>query len=181
MSLPNESEKSGLAKPGALTSTEIRRLMTYDPETGVCRWLVNRGTRSLAGNVAGSPHCEGYLHCRIYRKQYMLHRLIWLWMTGEWPRNQIDHVNGNRIDNRWANLRDVLPHENNQNRALISKNNNTSGLIGIYWSTRDKNWRAQLRHKGKLYNIGRYATVEDALRARNAFKFKMHTYAPVLR
>lgn len=90
-----------------------RSLFSYDAETGLLTWLVHRGTRARAGAVAGGVNGDGYRHVCVNRRMFKVHRLAWLLHFGAWPEHEIDHVNGQRDDNRIANLRDV-PHALNQ-------------------------------------------------------------------
>ena len=82
-----------------------RRTLSYDLETGQVRWKTRTGQRSKIGALVGSSH-EGYLRVKRDGRLYMLHRLAWFIHTGEWPKYEIDHINGDRRDNRMANLRD---------------------------------------------------------------------------
>lgn len=120
-----------------LTQEIVRQIFDYDPETGKVLWLVrdvkwfnSTSARSSQhtcviwnNRYAGKPFGnlrkkDGYLESKIFDKLYKLHRLIWLWMTGEWPKYEIDHINGVRNDNRWINLRDVTHRENMMNQKI---------------------------------------------------------------
>lgn len=101
----------------AITITKVKHLLTYDPETGLFTWT-NPRRASMRGLVAGAAHGSGYVSIKIGSTKVFAHRLAWFWMTGEWPRNHIDHINQDRADNRWANLRDVTAFQNAQNVTL---------------------------------------------------------------
>jgi len=111
-------------------------------------------------------------HRRIERKgkQYLAHRLIWLYVYGKFPDDQIDHINGDPSDNRIENLRDVTNQENNKNR---SKNcNNTSGHIGVCWDKDAEKWRARIDVNGGTKHLGYFNVLEDAVAARQAASVK---------
>jgi len=97
---------------------QLQNLLNYDPDTGVFTWRddlpVKRGPR-VAGKRAGSRNAEGYLYVEINRRKYKTSRLAFLWMTGEWPTFCVDHINRDRSDDRWCNLRDVTRSENRIN------------------------------------------------------------------
>ena len=98
-----------------LTQAELKQLLIYDPVTGVFINRVTRNSQALIGNEAGTNHPDGYRHMKINHKCYLAHRLAWLYVHGEWPDGQIDHINGNRKDNRIENLRLVCNKQNSEN------------------------------------------------------------------
>lgn len=146
-----------------ITQKRLKELLDYDPATGEFRWRVNRGGIQ-AGSVAGGDNGNGYLVISIDEKLYRSHRLAWLFVYGYIPEYQIDHVNGKRADNRLANLREVSPQCNAQNRDIYS--NNTSGFIGVSWHKRDRKWQARIVINGKLIYLGLYPTALEAALAR---------------
>src|SRR5262245_14923519 len=84
------------------SAERVRQLLKYSPETGELRWRVSRrGRGARLGRDAGAGHAKGYRRVSVDGRDYLVHRVIWLWMTGEWPAAQIDHRNGVRDDNRW--------------------------------------------------------------------------------
>src|SRR6267142_689238 len=99
-----------------LTAEEVRAIMDYDPLTGIVRWKVRRGSTAPAGGIVGSLSNKGYLTVRINYKLYLLHRIIWLLVTGQWPVNQIDHRNLMTADNKWTNLREATCPQNHGNK-----------------------------------------------------------------
>ena len=123
-----------------LTQSEVKRLFDFNAETGVVTRLVTRGYRAKAGDTVGSINDRGYMTVKIINSTYMLHRVIWLWVYGEFPPHDIDHINGDRADNRLVNLRAVTRQENMKNRCLSK--NNKSGTTGVYWSGQKK-WLAR--------------------------------------
>jgi len=93
-----------------------------------------------------------------------MHRLAWLYMTGEWPENQIDHINHIGTDNRWVNLRDT--DENPMNRGM--QGNNTSGFTGVSWHKYGKKWQAEMQVGGEHIHIGYFTNKQQAIDARKS-------------
>ena len=153
-----------------LTAEYLRSVLDYDPESGIFTWKVRTSNRVKVGDVAGRPGVNGYLQISVQSRLYQAHRLAWLYMCGSWPKDQIDHINRNRSDNRIANLREVTNKQNNQNRSKSS--NNTSGHPGIYWHKQSSKWQAKITHSQKQIHLGLFATIEEALAARKAGELK---------
>lgn len=142
----------------------IEENLCYTAETGELTWLHDRANGKVKfGSVAGSKTRVGYLQVRIFGKYYKIHRLVWLIETGNWPNEQIDHINRVKSDNRFGNLRDATNYENCLNRGRVSK----SGVVGVTWDKVNKMWLSQTYIDGKAKNLGRYKTVEDASSAYN--------------
>jgi len=142
-----------------ITQEEVKRLLHYDPETGVMTRKVRTSNRIKVGDVFGSPNSDGYLQGRLHSKLIAVHRLAFLYMTGEMPP-KVDHKNRIVTDNRWENLRPASNSLNSRNSKLRS--DNTSGCKGVYWFKRTKRWYAVVN---KQY-IGSFATIEEAVSAR---------------
>ena len=158
------------------TAHQLREMISYDPVTGVFKWLYNsRNTR--IGQEAG--YRDRYVQIGISGRVYTAHRLAWLYMTGEWPTADLDHINGDKHDNRWDNLREADRSENNQNLGMRS--DNKSGFKGVWWNQANRNWSAQIQHRGKRHCLGNYPTPEEAYAAYLAAKRKLHTFQPVPR
>ena len=149
-----------------LTAEYLRSVLHYAQETGIFTWKVSTSRRVKAGYIAGSLDGGGYLSIKVCSRPYLAHRLAWLYTYGEWPKDQIDHINRNRSDNRISNLRDVSHKQNGQNASKPS--NNTSGHPGVYWHKRDSKWVAQIRHNYKQINLGCFTNIEEAVSARKA-------------
>ncbi len=150
-----------------ISQGELKRLLSYDPESGVFTRRVGAG-RWPAGSIAGSldttPVTGGYIKIYLRGRRYRAHRLAWLYMTGEWP-DQIDHISHDRADNRWSNLRDVAKTENSRNRTLNS--NNKSGFRGVSWHKQTGKWLAYINPSPRFRkSIGYYDTIIDAVAAR---------------
>ena len=144
----------------------VRDLFNYDPESGIVIRRMSQSGSGPVGSVVGSPDKDGYLVVRIDYKQYKLHRIIWLWMTGRWPDPEVDHENHIHDDNKWKNLRRATRLQNSRNRT-ISKNN-TSGVCGVSWVKRDEKWRARIWVNGKVRHLLYTDDYDAAVTAREA-------------
>lgn len=151
MSKSNASKVKGL-----LTQERLKQLLSYNKLDGTFTWIVNVSNVRV-GTQAGAPHAKGYTHIRIDRKHYLAHRLAWLYEYGEWPKDQLDHINRNKKDNRICNLRDVSGRENQCNNSR-----NTSGFPGVSWMPKRGKWRAAIHIDGKNTHLGEYLSVERA-------------------
>jgi hypothetical protein len=152
------------------TPERLREAFDYDPSTGIVTRRITLGPTAMAGSVVGTLGGK-YLQVMLDRKIYMLHRLIWCWMTGCWVAGQIDHIDRDALNNKWDNLREATPSEQMGNTGL--RPNNTSGFRGVYWvSDRDK-WLAVITRNGKFTYLGRFDDIEEAAavaaRAREEF------------
>jgi hypothetical protein len=154
-----------------ITPEVIRELLAYDPETGIFTRRVKRNKWPV-GSVTGRAHNCGYFQIDVLGKRFLAHRLAWAYVHGVWPTHQIDHINGNRSDNRISNLREATPEENGANRTTLDSRN-TSGVRGVYWARRDKRWRAQICLSGKRMYLGNYHSKADAAAAYNAAAIKL--------
>lgn len=145
--------------------------LAYDQASGVFTWRIRPSQRTMLGTIAGSIDTHGYRQIRYRRKMYLAHRLAWLFMTGDWPTMQIDHINGDRLDNRWTNLRQASHSVNSQNRRWPTKRNK-SGVLGVF---RDgAKWRACIRVKGKTIGLGTFDSLDAAGNAYICAKRRLH-------
>ena len=149
-----------------LTAEYLRSILSYDPETGIFTRKVSTSTSVKVGDVAGSPDGHGYLQIRVQSRPHKAHRLAWLYVYGEWPKDQLDHINRIRTDNRISNLREVTNKQNLQNAG--KRSNNTSGHPGVCWNKQNSKWRAQIMHNYKHTHLGYFSTLEEAISARKA-------------
>jgi hypothetical protein len=162
-----------------LTAQRLREVIRYSPEIGEFRWSVGR--RGIAkGSLAGSPNGHGYLRITIDGKRYCAHRLAWLFMTGKWPAHDIDHINGDRSDNRFSNLREATRAENMQNIGPRQRQN-TSGLTGVSPCKITGKWLASITVDRRSIYIGRFATKEEARAAFLSKKATLHKFQPTPR
>lgn len=152
-----------------ITQKQLKGFVNYSPMTGLFSWKYSRGS-TKAGRVAGWTCDDCYIKIQINGKAYGAHRLAVLYMTGNFPEHEIDHINHDALDNRWHNLRSVTHLENGKNQSLFR--NNASGHTGVYRQNhRGKptgKWLAHIRVNGVRIWLGTHATKSDAIAARAA-------------
>ena len=169
-----------MTKTDLPTPETLRKLLSYDPDTGLLTWkrrpiemfatknaFKSWNTR-YCGNLAfGSIDGRGYRQGAIFSKYCLGHRVAYAVYYGVWPVGDIDHINGDRADNRIANLRDVTRSENQRNSKIPS--NNTSGRIGVSWHSNTRKWLASIGvGERKQKHLGIFTNIEDAIAARAA-------------
>lgn len=157
------AEARAANKPTKLTAERLRQLLEYDPETGKFTWKVSTSSRVFKGMLAGTAHIKGYITIGLDKKNYLAHRLAWLYMTGKWPPDQIDHINGDRSDSCFSNLR-LATHAENMRNSKLNKNS-SSGVKGVYWSTEKKIWVARIYVDNCAIHLGLFTDIEDAATA----------------
>ena len=152
-----------------LSQTDLKYVLHYEPDTGIFTWKNTMKGLATRGSVAGNmDKTRGYIRIRIHGLRYAAHRLAWLYMTGEWPKDQLDHINGIRNDNRFINLREV----DNQKNQFNSKPRNSTGYKGVYRS-RDR-FKSSIRAGKIIKHLGVFDRPEDAHNAYVKASFMMH-------
>lgn len=136
-----------------MTQHRLKELLSYDPDTGIFTWI------KRSNNTAGAVDAYGYTVIRIDTVLYKAHRLAWLYMHGEFPAGNLDHINQVKSDNRIDNLRVVSQSQNMQNLA---------GVKGISWDKTRAKWCARIKVMYKDIYLGRFINKDDAIAARKA-------------
>jgi hypothetical protein len=131
-------------------------LLAYDPATGVFTWKCDRRGKAKAGDIAGSTTAKGYRAIQICKKAHYAHRLAWLFTHGEWPKWEIDHINGDGLDNRICNLREATHIQNAANKKVSTKSK--TGYPGVWLLKKSGRWQAKIR----LQRLGEFDTQEEA-------------------
>ncbi len=161
-----------------LTAGRLHELLAYDADTGIFTRRISQTNRVKVGDVAGSPNQKGYINIMVDGRLYPAHRLSWLYVHGEWPQAQIDHLNGVRDDNRIANLREATNGQNKQNMRA-ARADNGSGLLGVRWHERDQRWHARIMLDGKAQHLGSFGTSDEAQAAYLAAKRQLHEFGEI--
>lgn len=155
-----------------MNQQQLREILSYDPDSGLFRWLVTRKGASKS-KAAGSKMTHGYIAIRIDGKDYTAHRLAWLYVYGVEPSGYIDHINGDRSDNRIVNLRDVSQVVNMQN-VYAAKSNSKTGLRGVSWHAQRKKYTARIKSGARYLSLGLHDTPEAAHAAYMEAKRRLH-------
>ena len=140
------------AKQLLLSASEARSIFSYNPDTGELR----RSVGQCAGSLAGGLTTRGYRHAYVRGTYFAVHRLCWLVHFGRWPDGDIDHINGDRLDNRICNLRSVTVFENNMNRRGAAPARNYG------FDRRKGKWRVYLRRQRSYKHLGYFSTEAEA-------------------
>jgi len=176
-----------------LTAKQLRAILHYDPDTGLFRWRegidhwragLPAGTKSRdrehgteyvkigLGTTSRGIQNRPYIILGVKKRVYRAHRLAWLYVYGEWPKKQVDHINGDGTDNRIVNLRLANYSENAINRGL--RRDNTSGHKGVSWSKKSQRWLAHIGYRKYVFHLGLFDTLEDAKAARDEAAKRLH-------
>lgn len=159
-----------------ITQARLMELLVYDSSSGRFTWRRAMGSRAVGGAPAGSLTAAGYWCIRLDGRLYQAHRLVWLWLHGEWPCYQIDHINGNRLDNRAANLRDIPNRLNRQNMHAARRDSRT-GILGV--GKYQGRYAARIRVDRKSVFLGTYESQRAAEAAYLAAKSQLHAAAVI--
>ena len=160
-----------------ITASRLRELLNYDPETGIFTRLTKWGSKGI-GDIPGTKSPQGYWYIGLDNRPYPAHRLAWLYMNGEWPQGDIDHINRNRLDNRIVNLRHTTRSTNLHNSSARG----SSGVKGVSLISPSRQrkskklWQARIQVNNQEYDLGSYYTLEEAAAAR---KFAEQLLIPV--
>ena len=148
-----------------MNQAEVKRKLSYCKLTGVFTWL----SGSRKGMQAGCAHNtkgKSYINLKVSGTSYLAHRLAFLYVTGRMPVNEVDHINGNGLDNSWRNMRDVTRSENGQNQKLFSTNK--SGITGVRYIKSRNKWRAIIMSNGSSRYLGDFKDKFNAICARKS-------------
>jgi hypothetical protein len=159
-----------------ISPKELSALLRYDPESGYLFWKPRgremfiseaswaRWNSRYSGMVAGSDGEDGngrpYRKITVFRKTYSAHRVAWAIMNGDWPKDQIDHIDRNPMNNAWRNLRPASSYENMNNRGL--QKNNLSGVSGVSWCKIRNLWRVRPMCGGRRVDGGYFQDIDIA-------------------
>lgn len=147
---------------------ELKECLSYDPVTGLLTWKKSIGQNVRTDQQAGYLNPRGYIQIQFKGKNHRAHRLAWYLHYGTCPKDQLDHVNGNRSDNRIENLREASNRENSQNRIL----HRDGRLFGCCFHKARKKWQAQIKINGKTKHIGYFNTELEAHEAYKKYLLK---------
>lgn len=163
-----------MAKVDSISAERLREIVNYDPETGEFTWKFCHRRRTNKDGKVGHLSASGYVQMYVDGINTRAHRLAWLYVHGVYPGGHIDHINGDRADNRIANLRDVAPAVNSQNRPAFSKANKLKA-VGVF--EYKGGFRAEITALGRRHHFGVYETLAEARAAYNAGKLILHSKA----
>ena len=159
----------------ALPSPDVlRQLLRYEPETGNLFWTARGQSKWWDTKYAGTLalHCmnaRGYRLGSIFNVKFTAHRVIFAMIHSRWPLGDVDHIDGNPLNNRISNLRDVSRAENTRNASI--RPSNRSGVVGVGWRAREGKWCAQIGIAGKCVFLGYFDSMSDAVEVRKAAEF----------
>jgi hypothetical protein len=158
----------------------VQQLLRYEGKSGKLFWRPRPlemfpdersgkiwNTRFANKEAFTAINANGYRHGTIFGRFYSAHRIIWAVEAGEWPPDQIDHINNDRLDNRWENLRKATVKENMRNRVR-SLTRSSSRFRGVFWSKANRNWVGAIYANGKRFNLGRFQCEVKAAEAYDA-------------
>jgi len=149
----------------------LKSLLEYNPATGGFTWLASRGSIKK-GSVAGGVYSGGYRGIGINGKIYYSHRLAWLYIRGSFPELMIDHIDGDKLNNKWCNLREADRTQNGYNSAM--KSNNTSGYKDVSFIKASGKWGSKIKVNGKNVWLGTFDSPKEASIAYNSVAKVLH-------
>jgi hypothetical protein len=154
---------------------ELKRVLSYNHETGVFTRKINRG-KHKAGDIAGTVMSRGYIRIGVNGRTYLAHRLAWLYVYGVWP-NEIDHVNHIKDDNRISNLRSVTHQENSRNQSKQNKKEGKNDVTGVLWCRQNKKWSVRIGVNNKRVYVGIFKDKFEAICARKSAENKYNFHS----
>ena len=162
-----------------VSHSQMLKILDYDPDTGVFTWKVRpRKNMSPGTRAGGINEANGYRYIRFLGIRPTEQRAVWFYMTGKFPEHTIDHINGNRSDNRFCNLREATRLEQNQNFPVRKS---SAGLTGVSWSDSSKKWKSQIKFNNKMKYLGVFNTKAEAHEAYLKAKSDLHKFCPQIR
>lgn len=156
---------------GQLTADQLKEVLEYDSLTGKFKRKLQAGS-AVPGDAAGSPNGNGRLRILVLGKKYYAHRLAFLYMTGKFPTDEVDHINLDPTDNRFENLRESTHWQNQWNKPVTSANR--SGFKGVHFSQKDRVWYANIWANKKRFGLGSFKDPAEAHAAYVAAAIKYH-------
>lgn len=160
-----------------ITKSRLDEVLSYEKETGEFTWIKSKGTK-IKGSIAGSVTKEGYLAIAIDGSKYLSHRLAFLTNYGSLPVYEIDHINGDKSDNRIINLREATNSLNQQNKIKARKDNKTS-LIGVGFHSASNKYRARITLNRKQIHLGLFDNEQEAFQAYVLAKRNLHQFCTI--
>lgn len=163
--MPNAAQKAAREpasiryRNSEITLERLKEVLSYDCQTGIFIWRVQLGWKGRVGQPAGTRHCGGYVSITIDRTAYLAHRLAWFYVTGRWPTDQIDHLDCDRSNNSFCNLREATNSQNNQNRRKLG---GRSKFKGVSWHIANRRWESRIKRDGRQIRLGLFRTEEEA-------------------
>ena len=154
-----------------LTQEYLKSILDYNSDTGIFTWKVNKSKRAKVGNIAGWEY-NGYREIEINNKKYKAHRLAWLYVNGKIPKNLIDHIDGDRSNNKISNLREATHQENSENYKIPKTNK--SGVKNVSWYKNLNKWVVSISIRKTKKTIGYFDDIElaelVAIETRNKYR-----------
>lgn len=147
-----------------ITQDEIKKQLSYDPDTGDITRRTSTAKCVKVGDIAGWVENTGYRRIMVSGVTLQAHRIVWIYMTGSWPVDQIDHINGDRSDNRFSNLREVNNSDNSKNQKV--RVDNESGIAGVRFRKDCGKWQARVSVNGNRVSLGHFDDIKSAELAR---------------
>ena len=150
----------------------LNKYFTLDESTGTLYWKVQKANCVKVGSVVGHVNPRGYSIVKLDGVTVRLHRIVYKMYHGVEPEGELDHIDGDKLNNNPENLRLASRHQNNQN--IKKQKNNTSGFKNVYWVPKIKKWSVTIKAFGKIYRFGAYLNIEDAAKVAETQREILH-------